>query len=401
MNIQQNIRNSNIMYGSDTPDITSVYHTNTYAPGIATYGIRGIQGKTGSNGSSVFFTDLLFTNKFHDICAKIASKRAVLSWKDYTYQRPYQNGDMFIDKYGRIYILTNINKLLIDNKNNKLKTYDVYFKELGVISDQIDAALPSYKTLTDQTGLRRQRLTISNVETDENSDALLSLISKSDNNNVTDFIDLNAIYNGIPDINFSIYYDGNTNAFHIDSSYPICIDAPVSVKYDANNIKSDIYSPIQIQENSITTFISYCKDIKVSIDSSIFEYIKKTDINDENKKDKVPTKYYGVIYKLKFKSVSETTVNEIFNNIDTNISNIMIHLQNGSFQDFQCLRDGVTEYQFKQEFDFVTFNDAVQNIYFYELPNIQISLIYNIEVFLKIADTNMSDIDFGTHKQTE
>ena len=111
MSIQQNIFNSTF-YGTGPKNITSVQHTNMYAPGVATYGIRGIQGKTGNNGNSIFYTDLIIDTSYENFISKVAYKRSVLSWKDTINNRPYQNGDIFIDKYSYIYELIDIQQLL-------------------------------------------------------------------------------------------------------------------------------------------------------------------------------------------------------------------------------------------------------------------------------------------------
>ena len=386
MSIQQNIFNSTF-YGTGPKNITSVQHTNMYAPGVATYGIRGIQGKTGNNGNSIFYTDLIIDTSYENFISKVASKRSVLSWKDTINNRPYQNGDIFIDKYSYIYELIDIQQLLIDNRNgiiNSSSDVSSYFNKLGRI-ENINSSC-----LTNLDNIRENKLIISNIDSSTIKSteytSLLTLISKP-NNNVTDFIDLNAIYNGIPDINLSVYFDNNTKAFHIDSSYPIYIDAPVSVKYDTSNIKSDIYSPIQIQENSITTYMSCCNDINVSIDSSIFDYVK----NDSS------TIYYGAIYTIEFTPKNTSLIDEKLSIINTDLTKFMIHFQDGMYQDFQCMRNGVNTYRFKRNYDYVKKSDAIHDVYFNVIKNIQISLIYNIEVFLNITNREMSGVDFGTY----
>lgn len=374
MIVQGNIKNTSInIYGYAEPEVTTAQRAYTYAPGIATYGIRGVQGQTGLNGNSFFYTDLIMDTEYSELIDRITSNKSIIGYKDFTYKRPYQNGDIIIDKYGDIYIITNINQLIIDNRNGSItdiSDIDNYFNKLGNIT--IDNNIPF-----EHLNTRTQKTVITDTSiTNTNEDSLLTLVSKPDNN-ITNFIDMNAIYNGIPDVNLSIYYDANSNGFHIDSSYPIYIDAPFSVAYNSNVYKSDIYSPVQTTSNSITTYVSICKDINVSIDSSIFPYTK----NDSS------IQYYGCVYTLTFSN----NIKELISNVDTTFENLKIHFQNGSYSDFQPLRKDQNVYRFVQQYDYVKFNDAAYNVEYKELQYIQVSLIYNIEVFLHITKAEMKN----------
>ena len=87
-------------------------HNNTYAPGIATYGIQGKTGKTGEPGSGMFFTDYnIDTDIFNGFAQKITSRKLPLQHEDVILNRNYINGDTFVTKDGNIYMLMDISTL--------------------------------------------------------------------------------------------------------------------------------------------------------------------------------------------------------------------------------------------------------------------------------------------------
>ena len=87
---------------------------NSYAPGIATYGIDGKIGDTGIPGNSIFFTDYNIKNPtdFKDLVNKITSRKVVLKTEDTVLNRQYINGDCFILRSGEIYRLKDILKVV-------------------------------------------------------------------------------------------------------------------------------------------------------------------------------------------------------------------------------------------------------------------------------------------------
>lgn len=373
----KNKDNNNIVYGSklDT-GISTVRHTNTYAPGLATYGVTGIKGEPGKNGNSVFLTTYIFNDEDSStICSRIASRKALVEYEDYEYDRPYQNGDMIIDKVGNMKIISDINQLIIDNRNKAVGSIDKYFISVGTydIASHVNANIYNKNTV----------ITENNDVKVTNPEALLTLV-KTPENNISEFIDMKSIYQGIPDANFKVYFNNITNAFHLNSSYPICIDAPVSVKYN-NTLQSTEYSAIQCTENSITSYVSICKDITVDIVCDVYSYTK----------DNTTTQYYGAIYTLTLQYKPKTTVSDtedksddvlkqlisVCREKDNDINMFMLHVQNGMWQDYQKLREGVVSYSFKQELDAISRNQLIQSLES-NRKNLQISLIYNLEVFL-------------------
>ena len=46
-------------------------------------------------------------------------------------------------------------------------------------------------------------------------------------------------------------------------------------------------------------------------------------------------------------------------------------------------------YYFKQDYELVKLNELISKVIFSELKNIQLSLIYNIEIYLQKHETNL------------
>ena len=71
MIIQGNIKNKNNRIAEPNVNVTTAQRSYTYAPGIATYGIKGLQGIKGDDGNSIFFTNLSFDSSvdLKDICS--------------------------------------------------------------------------------------------------------------------------------------------------------------------------------------------------------------------------------------------------------------------------------------------------------------------------------------------
>ena len=54
--------------------ISQRFHNDTYAPGIATYGIQGKDGEQGTPGSSLFFSEYTLPGEFTGFAQKITSR---------------------------------------------------------------------------------------------------------------------------------------------------------------------------------------------------------------------------------------------------------------------------------------------------------------------------------------
>jgi hypothetical protein len=76
-----------------------------YAAGLPGYGTPGIDGSAGSNGLSMYFTDLDTVNDQIAITSKISANEYIWSVDSSTLPagKTYQTGDLFVDSKGRIY----------------------------------------------------------------------------------------------------------------------------------------------------------------------------------------------------------------------------------------------------------------------------------------------------------
>ena len=55
--------------------VSQRFHNETYAPGIATYGINGKTGEQGLPGTSMFFTDYSLPGELLQFAQKITSRK--------------------------------------------------------------------------------------------------------------------------------------------------------------------------------------------------------------------------------------------------------------------------------------------------------------------------------------
>lgn len=345
-------------------------HNNTYAPGIATYGIDGKTGDTGLPGTSMFFTDYDLTTEFNNFTQKITSRMLPLKIKEIVLDRKYVNGDCFVTKNGMIWKLSDINELSLDTMNGHLGILQDYFEHIGNFLNEQQNDL----FYDNDSNIRKNKLIITDSEnyTDNpNNQALLTLNKINKGIGSVDFINVNALYGNAGNMDLNISYDNTLKAFKLDSQYPIVIDSNLYVKQEADIQQTNQYSPILTTENGITTFHGICNKLNYNIDSSIYSY---------NKKDSSAV-YFGSIYII---TLNNCVLLNTLQNTD-----ITLHFQNGNFQDFQLYRESESTYYFKQDYDYVKLNDLISKIIYNDLTNIQLSLIYNLEIYIKKQDTNL------------
>lgn len=103
--------------------ISQRFHNDTYAPGIATYGIQGKDGEQGTPGTSLFFSEYSLSgepdnsSEYREFASKITSRMLPVKHKEIQLKRKYVNGDQFVDPSGQVYRLKDINQLIIDINN--------------------------------------------------------------------------------------------------------------------------------------------------------------------------------------------------------------------------------------------------------------------------------------------
>ena len=201
-------------------------HNNTYAPGIATYGIDGKTGDMGLPGTSMFFTDFDLTKpeEFKEFANKITSRMLPIKIQEIVLDRKYVNGDNFVTMKGDVYLLLDINKLSLDSMNNNLSQNEIinYFTKIGNFSKKDISDIFSQNDNNIQTN----KLTLTDsLDITNDSEALLSINKINKGIGQVDFINMNALYGSTANMNFNISYDNTLKAFKLDSKYPIVIDS--------------------------------------------------------------------------------------------------------------------------------------------------------------------------------
>lgn len=361
--------------------VSERFHNDTYAPGIPTYGIEGKTGDTGEPGVSMFFTDYSINefdtnNDFVGFAQKITSRKLPLINYDVVLERHYVNGDQFVMRNGLVYRLKNIDDLaksvangfdgftqdMIENYLDYIGEFDI---EESIFNEDNNQHKSKYLILSD------------NPTGDNPSTGLLTLNRKNNLNGYVSFLNLNALYKSLPNINLDIRYDNTLSAFVFKSDYPIVFDANTYFKMDADPNKSIYgYSPVVYKENTITNFYGTCKKLQYDLDASVYSYTKEDS----------STIYFGCLYLINIQT--DENVNVLDNYVTEN-SSIMVHFQNEQYQDFQVYRPHELTYYFKEDYDEVHLNKLLNNLQVFYLNNIQVSLIDNIEVYLHKNNINI------------
>lgn len=356
--------------------VSQRFHNDTYAPGIATYGITGKTGEQGTSGVSMFFTTYLISDdtQFKTFAQKITSRMLPTDIEDIVLDRLYMNGDAFVTPNGEVYLLTDIDTLSTASRNNTLTNIrDSVIKQIGKFDSERSPFNTENKHL-----FEKEYLTIKDSGTatsNNNGNAKLNIIKNnaSGTGNLK-FIDMQALYGSQADINLEISYDNKAKAFMIDSQYPIIIRGNLYVNSTTTvTTQTTEYSPVLTTNNAITDFVGVCNEYTFDINSSIYSYTKPDS----------STVYYGSIYIITLNDESENTDENIHLDRYYQDTDVTVHFQNKEYQDFQLYRTQEHTYMFKQEYDYVKLNALINKIAYTDLDNIQISLINNFECYLK------------------
>lgn len=346
-------------------------HNDTYAPGIPTYGIPGKTGDKGEPGTGMFFCDYNLPSQINQLAQKITSRKLPLQNKEVVLDRKYINGDTFVTRNGKVYKLKNIELLSKNYANGALGNGEQYLDVIGVF----DTERSIFNN--DNNSLKTSYLVISDSSASYNnnpSTALLTLNRKNNVNGSTSFINFNSLYGPLPRMNLEIKYDNTLSAFVFQSDYPIVFEANTYVKQNA--IKPLYgYSPIVTNENTITKFYGIAQKVIYNLDASIYSYTKKDS----------STVYYGCLYTVDMVEKNDG----ILNNYLVDSSTLIVHFQNNQTQDFQVYRESELTYYFREDYNYVVINDVINEVYSHYLPTIQVSLISNVEVYLKKGHTHL------------
>ena len=372
--------------------ISQRFHNDTYAPGIATYGIQGKDGEQGTPGTSLFFSEYSLSgepvnsSEYREFASKITSRMLPVKHKEIQLKRKYVNGDQFVDPSGQVYLLKDINQLIIDI-NNGTNLEQGILEYIGKFNSTNNSDI--FSDTNNSGTLRAHKFIISDDSKTATGSGLLTVshINKDTDNDIN-FINLESLYSGQHDMNLDIKFSKKYNGFMISSKYPVYLNANVYTKFNNTNNTNNDYSPVYTtadnKSKSITDYIASVKDLSCKLDASIYSYTKKD----------TSIIYYGVVYKISFVADdNESDTNQWNDFVSTyDNGNTVIHFQNKDHSDFIKVMPSIRDYNFRQDYDYVKLNDLINKVQYTDLPNVAISVINGIEAYVNIKNKNMSGI---------
>ena len=372
--------------------ISQRFHNDTYAPGIATYGIQGKDGEQGTPGTSLFFSEYSLSgepdnsSEYREFASKITSRMLPVKHKEIQLKRKYVNGDQFVDPSGQVYLLKDINQLIIDI-NNGTNLEQGILEYIGKFNSIKNSDI--FNDNSNSGILRAHKFIISDDSKTATGSGLLTVshINKDTDNDIN-FINLESLYSGQHDMNLDIKFSKKYNGFMISSKYPVYLNANVYTKFNNTNNTNNDYSPVYTTADNkskpITDYIASVKDLSCKLDASIYSYTKKD----------TSIIYYGVVYKISFVADdNESNTNQWNDFVSTyDNGNTVIHFQNKDHSDFIKVMPSIRDYNFRQDYDYVKLNDLINKVQYTDLPNVAISVINGIEAYVNIKNKNMSGI---------
>ena len=368
--------------------ISQRFHNDTYAPGIATYGIQGKDGEQGTPGTSLFFSEYSLPDEYLDFARKITSRMLPVKNEQIQLKRKFVNGDQFVDPDGKVYLLMDINQLIRDINNGTNQTWSKEkLKYIGKFNSTDNSDI--FSDTNNSGTLRAHKFIISDDSKTATGSGLLTVshINKDTDNDIN-FINLESLYSGQHDMNLDIKFSKKYNGFMISSKYPVYLNANVYTKFNNTNNTNNDYSPVYTTADNkskpITDYIASVKDLSCKLDASIYSYTKKD----------TSIIYYGVVYKISFVADdNESDTNQWNDFVSTyDNGNTVIHFQNKDHSDFIKVMPSIRDYNFRQDYDYVKLNDLINKVQYTDLPNVAISVINGIEAYVNIKNKNMSGI---------
>lgn len=368
--------------------ISQRFHNDTYAPGIATYGIQGKDGEQGTPGTSLFFSEYSLPDEYLDFVRKITSRMLPVKNEQIQLKRKFVNGDQFVDPAGKVYLLMDINQLIRDINNGTKQTWsNEKLKYIGKFNSTDNSNI--FNDTNNSGTLRAHKFIISDDSKTATGSGLLTVshINKDTDNDIN-FINLESLYSGQHDMNLDIKFSKKYNGFMISSKYPVYLNANVYTKFNNTNNTNNDYSPVYTTADNkskpITDYIASVKDLSCKLDASIYSYTKRD----------TSIIYYGVVYKISFVADdNESDTNQWNDFVSTyDNGNTVIHFQNKDHSDFIKVMPSIRDYNFRQDYDYVKLNDLINKVQYTDLPNVAISVINGIEAYVNIKNKNMSGI---------
>ena len=283
-----------------------------YAPGIATYGIDGKTGENGQDGTSIYYSNIPFSNNnFSIIVSKIINNEALIYNSSEKIQREYKKDDIFISPNGYFWrlekdkselidtdsynynierIFLNIGKINLEGINNLVGTEGIDDGKAFALYDN-NSYIKIYNKNYNGIDFVDEYLTSKYPEIQENLEKyIVNIVGSQKSDYLTSLLNLAVISNQInmrdPE-SLSIEYDYIDSAFHIKSTVPILLDIPDLriKKRAADTVDSyDKYSPITIYNHPFTEFYKFVSNYMYwksnSEENKIYVYCKEN-----------PTKY--------------------------------------------------------------------------------------------------------------
>ena len=369
--------------------ISQRFHNDTYAPGIATYGIQGKDGEQGTPGTSLFFSEYSLPGEYLDFVRKITSRMLPVKNQYIQLKRKFVNGDQFVDPDGKVYLLMDINQLIRDINNGTDQWSNEKLKYIGKFNSTDSSNI--FSDTNNSGTLRAHKFIISDDSKTTTGSGLLTVShinTTKDTDDDINFINLESLYSGQHDMNLDIKFSKKYNGFMISSKYPIYLNANVYTKFNNTNNSNNDYSPVYTTADNkskpITDYIASVKDLSCKLDASIYSYTKKD----------TSIIYYGVVYKISFVADdNESDTNQWNDFVSTyDNGNTVIHFQNKDHSDFIKVMPSIRDYNFRQDYDYVKLNDLINKVQYTDLPNVAISVINGIEAYVNIKNKNMSGI---------
>ena len=366
--------------------ISQRFHNDTYAPGIATYGIQGKDGEQGTPGTSLFFSEYSLPDEYLDFTKKITSRMLPVKNEQIQLKRKFVNGDQFVDPTGKVYLLMDINQLIRDINNGTDQPWtNEKLKYIGKFNSTNNSDI--FSDTNNSGTLRAHKFIISDDSKTATGNGLLT-VSHTNKDTDINFINLESLYSGQHDMNLDIKFSKKYNGFMISSKYPVYLNANVYTKFNNTNNTNNDYSPVYTTADNkskpITDYIASVKDLSCKLDASIYSYTKKD----------TSIIYYGVVYKISFVADdNESDTNQWNDFVSTyDNGNTVIHFQNKDHSDFIKVMPSIRDYNFRQDYDYVKLNDLINKVQYSDLPNVAISVINGIEAYVNIKNKNMSGI---------
>lgn len=193
--------------------ISQRFHNDTYAPGIATYGIQGKDGEQGTPGTSLFFSEYSLSgepdnsSEYREFASKITSRMLPVKHKEIQLKRKYVNGDQFVDPSGQVYLLKDINQLIIDI-NNGTNLEQGILEYIGKFNSIKNSDI--FNDNSNSGILRAHKFIISDDSKTAIGSGLLTVShTTKDTDNDINFINLESLYSGQHDMNLDIKFSKN------------------------------------------------------------------------------------------------------------------------------------------------------------------------------------------------